>query len=420
MDVREFPVLSDDDGRLVDRLAVGLGEDLGRVLAYLLLRAERERDADAHASRLAVRVGTELSRNAVTDALSRLQERDFVNTTTVRDETRGRPPRAWYVSCDRETAVERVYGGHADALLDRARAVFDVADEPGGDAGADADGGREVTVGLNWAPNGLHLPLFAAAGRGEYADRGVSVDFERNDGSSAAVEAVSSGAADVGVAGATSVLRARQQGRKVVPIAVPFQRAMAVLYAERDRFGTSFKSVQQLRGRRIGMPVESEVGLLARLFLSQSGVLSDVELVDVAGEERDALRSGRVDVVTGSFSDPRELREEGVRVDSLLVADRFPIYGSCLIAPEEALRRRREPLADFLAATTAGWAEAVRRPYEVHAVGGADSASERRTFELAADEFGSSDAVRRRGWGWQDPETWRRLETALAVADIDG
>jgi ABC-type nitrate/sulfonate/bicarbonate transport system substrate-binding protein len=431
MEVRTFPVLSDDDEAFVDRLAVGLGERPARVLAYLLLRAECDDVGDGPATLLTVEVGTGLGRSAVADALAELEDRDLVTATTVRDDSQGRPPRAWEVSYDRAAAPGRVYDRHADRLLRRARTAFDVGKSAGDGAPdgsvadeSDADSadatGRELTVGLNWTPNGLHLPLFAAAGRGEYADRDLSVAFGEYRGSSASLAAVVSGAADVGVAGAVSLIRARHRGEPVVPLALLFQRAMTVLYAERDRFEGGLETVEQLRGCRVGMPVESEAGLLGRLFLTQSGVLADVEIVDLAGEERLALRSDEADAVTGSFSDPRELRETGVPTDSLRVADQFPIYGPSLVATEESLRRRGDPLSSFLAATAAGWAAATRRPYDVptpheRAFGEA----ERRTFESAVEEFGVNDAVRERGWGWQDRETWERLETALAVADLD-
>lgn len=432
MEVRTFPVLSDDDEAFVDRLGAGLGERPARVLAYLLLRAERDDVGDGPATLLTVRVGTGLARSAVTDALSELEDRGLVTATTVRDETKGRPPRAWEVPYDREAAPGRVYDRHADRLLRRARAAFDVGGESAGDgarsggavdesdAGDDDATDRELSVGLNWTANGLHLPLFAAAGRGEYADRGLSVAFDEHGGSSASLAAVVSGEADVGVAGAVSLVEARRRGEPVVPLALLFQRAMTVLYAERDRFEGGLETVEQLRGRRVGMPVESEAGRLGRLFLAQSGVLSDVELVDLAGEERLALRSGEADAVTGSFSDPRALREEGVPVDSLRVADQFPIYGPSLVATEGTLRRRPELLTSFLAGTVAGWAAATRRPHDVPTTDEcALEADERRTFERAAAEFGVNAAVRENGWGWQDREEWQRLETALSVADLD-
>ncbi|WP_435175948.1 ABC transporter substrate-binding protein [Halorussus sp. AFM4] len=427
MEVRTFPALSEDDEPFVDRLGAGLGDRPARVLAYLLLRGELDDVGDEPATLLSVRVGTDLSRSAATDALSALEDRGLVTATTVRDETRGRPPQAWEVPYGPSAAPGRVYDRHADRLLDRARTAFDVGSPADDDAAPNdtatsdaADADRELAVGLNWTPNGLHLPLFAAAGRGEYADRGLSVEFAEHRGSSASLAAVASGDADVGVAGAVSLVEARRRGEPVVPLALLFQRAMTVLYAERDRFEGGLESVEQLRGRRVGTPVESEAGLLGRLFLAQSGVLSDVELVDVAGEELAALRSGEADAVTGSFSDPRELRERGVRTDSLRVADQFPICGPSLVATEETLRERRDLLAEFLAATAAGWAAATRRPYEVSTGSGTILGDdERRTFELAVAEFGVNDAVREHGWGWQDRETWDRLETALSVADLD-
>lgn len=433
MEVRTFPALSDDDEAFVDRLSAGLGENPARVLAYLLLRAECDDTGDDPATLLTVRVGTGLSRNAAADALSRLQDRDLVTVTTVRDDTQGRPPKAWAVPYDAAAAPGRVYDRHARRLVRRARTEFGVGesarndreparndlDAPSEDTARGSD--REVTVALNWAANGLHLPLFAAEGCGEYAARGLSVAFDEYRGSSDSLAAVAAGDADVGVAGAVSLVEALDRGEPVAPIALLFQRATTVLYAESDRFEGGLDTVEQLRGCRVGMPVESEAGLLGRLFLAQSGVLSDVALVDLAGEERLALRSGEADVVTGSFSDPRELREDGVPTDSLRVAEQFPICGPSLVATEPTIRRREDLLADFLAATASGWAAATSRPYEVPTGGGRSLGDDdRRAFEWAVAEFGRNDAVREHGWGWQDREAWQRLETALSVADLDG
>lgn len=422
MNVTRFPVLAPEDRDVVEEFAVGLGEDRARALAYLHLRRTAEEFDDGPAPLVAVRVGTELNRNAAETALQRLDETGIVDATTLPTEGQGRPPRAWTVTGDRDALRDRTYRRHASALLDRADAVADrfetdVAggsfDTPAGDPG-DADA---TTVSLNWRPNGLHVPLFGARQADEYAGRGRAVSLAHRTGSDEALADVAAGTATVGVVGAATLLRAVASATPVVPVALLYQRAPAVLYATRASFGEPFERAAQLRGRRLGMPVDSEIGLLGRLFLEQAGVAGDVTVVDLEGEEGEALRAGRVDAVTGSFSDPYRLRGEDVTVDSVPVADRFPIYGPALVVRRDALTRRRDLLADVLAGTMAGLAAAKRDPGDaVAATAAAGRDSERQirwTFRAATDRFGTSDDVRTHGWGWQRAESWLRLVDVL-------
>jgi ABC-type nitrate/sulfonate/bicarbonate transport system substrate-binding protein len=423
MRTREFWVLSEDDRPVIDRLAAGLGETPARVLAYLLLRREHEGVSDAPASQLAVRVGTGLNRKAVTDALARLEERSLVSVTTVQNGGSGRPPKAWYAPDGLETAVDHVYEQHAKALLERA-AIVGGRESDGTEPTGDPDG--PVEVGLNWRPNGLHVPFYVAKGLdGRTAgSTGVPIALEHYRGSRQALEGLLAGEVDVGVAGAATIVRARDDDEPIVPVAVLYQRAMTALYTTRETFGEPLTSVDQLRGRRIGTPKGSETDVLCRLFVSQTAIAETIRFVDTSGEEREALLSGEVDVVTGSFSDPRRLESEGATVDSVLVADHFPIYGPTLVVREGTLFDRSAPLERFLAAMVRGWIDAQRRGDDaVRAI--ADEAGEspeevRETFEVAVEEFGTTDAVRDHGWGWQRPETWDRIEAALRQGGLLG
>ena len=429
MDTREFPVLAAEDEVLVERLSVGLGDDAARVLAYLLLRRSAEHFADEPATRLAVRIGTSLSRETAADALTTLEERGLVTPTTIRTEARGRPPKAWHAPENTEMTVGQVYERHAAALLDQARTVAAASGfEPrSGNETTDEDSrfGR-LRLGLNWLPNALHAPFFRAASTGSYEQKGVDVTISHHEGSARALRGLVAGRTDVALAGAATTVRAREAGKPILPVALPFQRAMAVLYTTREAFGGPFESIEQLRGRRVGMSATSETGLLGRLFLSQTGILDDVAVVDIAGEERAALGSGRADAVTGSFADPRQLRTDGRTVDLLLVADQFPMYGPALVTTERTLCERRAALNAFLAGTVTGWAEAVRHPAAAvravarHAESPGERAAdhERWTLERAVAEFGAGSAVAKHGWGWHRAAGWERLVTALDQADL--
>jgi ABC-type nitrate/sulfonate/bicarbonate transport system substrate-binding protein/predicted transcriptional regulator len=419
MDTREFPVLTDGDRELIERCAVGLGSDEARVLAYLLLREKQTTDP---APRLAVRVGTSLSRETVTTALKELEKHGLVSSTIIQSRDRGRPPKAWSPSEEREASIRRAYEHHARTLIEQAETVaaslgMEPCDGVNAHQGSESAHSDQLCLGLNWSPNALHAPFFVALSQERYGRNGVSISVEQHSGSEYALDSVAAGTTDIALAGAATILRARADGIPVVPLALLFQRAMTVLYTTRDTFGERFDSTEQLRGRRVGMPDRSETGLLGRLFLSQAGVLDDVTVVDVAGEEQAALRSGTVDIVTGSFSDPDRMRSEGFTVDSLLVSDQFPIYGQGIVVTEQMLCERQSVLERFLTGTIAGWAEAIQQPtVAVSALGGERERAierERRTFERAVDEFGTSNAVETNGWGWQQADKWQHLRAAL-------
>lgn len=434
MESVEFWQLADDDRELVDQITAGLGRNAGRVLAYLLLCHEHAAVEDPRATQLMLRVGTGVNRKAVSDALSRLDRDGLVTQTTIREHTRGRPPKAWHVTADRDSLLERVYAVHARDLREQAAAVAGIEQNqvpnqespsnpvPADDSETDDRETATVTVALNWHPNALHVPLYAADCRGEFDRRDLEISFDHHRGSHRALDAVVDGDADVGLVGGGTLVRARPADAPVVPVGVLYQRATTVLYTTREQFGEALERVDQLRGCRIATARGSETCLLARLFLSQTDVLDDLTVVDTAGEEETALRDGDADVATGAFSDPIQLADAGVTVDTLHVGEGFPIYGPTLVVREETLRKAPSLVDRVLAGTTAGWAEAQRRPESAgQAIAEASDkspATVRRLFDHAVEEFGTSDAMRTHGWGWQRADTWERLDTVLSHSDL--
>ena len=420
MDTVEYWRLADDDRELVEPLAAGLGHDAARVLAYLLLRRDTDRIEEPRATEMQIRIGTELSRKAVKDSLSRLETRRLVDRTSVQRSERGRPPTAWEPAHAREATLERVFETHANALLDQSAAIADV---PRSSETENGSSQTDLVVAVNWLPNALQLPLYAADDAGAYAERNLDVTFDYRRGSHLALESLLDGRADIGLIGAGSVVRALAAERPIVPIAVLYQRTTTVLYTIQERFGEPFESVDQLRGCRVITTEGSETCLLAKLFLSQADLLDDVEFVDADGEERSALLSGDADVATGSFSDPLELGDE-MSVDVLPIGDHFPIYGPTLVVRKAAFVESDDPWSRFLAGTVEGWSRARDDPEPAAAIvaGETDDAvtTVRRLFEHAVETYGLRDVVRNEGWGWQTPETWERLEVALRQGDLLG
>ncbi|WP_226481600.1 ABC transporter substrate-binding protein [Natrinema amylolyticum] len=413
---RSLWVLDEEDDPLVRRLAAGLGRTPARLLAYLLLRTDREDDPTTSVH---LQIGTGVDRTTVNEAVTRLEDRDLVERTTVRPagSDGGRPRTAWLPTADIRGTLEETYDGHAEALLDLADALREPESTGQRARSTGSSPSPPLEVALSWRSNALHLPFHAAIAAAWYDAFDVDVRLSHCDGSRRALERVASGSADLAVVGAATVVRARAADEPVVPVAVCYQRAMTVLYTVREVFGEPLRSVEQLEGRRIGMPPDSETRLLGQLFLSQTTFADDSRIVDTNGEERTALREGDADVVTGSFADPLELERQGLTVDVMALTDHFPIYGPTIVVHERTLEAQSSALRGVLAGTTGGWAEARLDPgpaaERIAAERDEPPDRIRRTFERAAAEFGERDAVREQGWGWHRPEMWDRLRTAL-------
>jgi ABC-type nitrate/sulfonate/bicarbonate transport system substrate-binding protein len=414
MRTEEFWTLDDEDEALVSDLELGLGASAARVLAYLLRRADESRLTDSRARLLDIRLGTGLGRQTVIDSLSALFQRELVTESTLESD-QGRPPKTWETEYTTETAMYDAYAMHAAGLVNSLETDATLPEE--------ADPGEPVRLGLNWLPNGLQIPFYAAAVGSKYEMAGVDVEFVHYPGSERALRAVTSGEVDIAVVGAATLTDARREGSTAAPLAVLYQRAMSVLYTTRSAFGGQLTESEQLRGRRIGMSPNTETRLLAELFLSQAGVRDAVDVVETTGEESGALLAGDAEVAVGSFSDPWSLRDEHT-VDVLTISDRFPMYGPSLVVDPSASAVGTTRLERFLVGTMLGWRAGRRNPTPAarHIADESDEGREEieATFRGALESFADSKDRRANGWGAHNDDEWERIRTALVRTKLNG
>lgn len=430
MRYRKLPVLGEDDRKDIDRLRQGLDQDTARVLAYLLRRQNAPDIDRTAAGRLEIQFGTGLGRDATIQATNKLAARDLIATTHI-DGPEGRPQRkGWTPVEGPERTVSRVLGSQASQLRNRGLEIASRVGAVDAHSGEQQTGSEEqktgsesnaIAVALNWEPNAVHFPVLVAMHSGAYNEARLAVSLSANPGSGSAVEAVLSGQADLGVAGPATVMRAMLAGEPLVPLALLYQRSMVVLYSLGDRFERPFDSIEQLSGRRLAVASASETGLIARVFLSQAGVTDSIEFVQIGGEERDSLLAGEADVAAGVFTDPLVLRRAGHEVDSVLIAEDFPIPGPAIVTDAETARSRPEPLDGFLEGTIRGWAQGVTDPGGITAVlqDRAVGPVEEAVIERLVQQFGTDSTVDAHGWGWQTDAKWDRVTEAIRHLEED-
>lgn len=136
------------------------------------------------------------------------------------------------------------------------------------------------------------------AGTGRFDDENLTVDYLNADGSTAAIQAVLSGSADITVADAGSALAAAEKG---APIVITGKLMHTQSYRIAVLEGSPIKTAADVKGKRIGIiSLASGSRPFSEQFILQSGMsLDDVTLipVGVGAQALAALQKGEVDVL---------------------------------------------------------------------------------------------------------------------------
>src|SRR5215208_6950980 len=79
-------------------------------------------------------------------------------------------------------------------------------------------GERKLELMLDWVPNPDHAGIYSAQGRGFFKNVGVDVEIRRPADPSAPIKQVAAGRVDLAISYEPEVLRARDEGQKVVAV----------------------------------------------------------------------------------------------------------------------------------------------------------------------------------------------------------
>ena len=109
---------------------------------------------------------------------------------------------------------------------------------------------EEVSVVLDWYPNGSHVFLYDAIEEGYYAEEGLKVKVEFPSNTNDAISMTSAGKADIGFYYMHDVIQANaNQDIPVVSIGAVVQNPVNVLMSLGDK---NIKTVADLKGKKIG------------------------------------------------------------------------------------------------------------------------------------------------------------------------
>ncbi|WP_135851335.1 ABC transporter substrate-binding protein [Halorussus salinus] len=284
-----------------------------------------------------------------------------------------------------------------------------------------------VSLLLNWKPNGLHVPYYAAKARGYYDEQGVNLTgIESGQGSDFAAKQVGLGNAPLAVTGASQILNVNSRGLAPRSVGVMMQRSPVVVFTTRETFGGELTSADQLAGKTVGTG-PGMVRILTKLLLEQRGVLSEVELVDTGFDTVQQLLGGEIDAAGGVFADAVVARRKAEQVSSVSVAETIPSYGHVVAANDEFAAENPETVRGFLNATARGAAWATDNPQkatdELLAANPALSETaevQRAKWVEMASQYVLSESVRQQAFGWSDGKPWQTTYEALRGAELLG
>ncbi len=181
--------------------------------------------------------------------------------------------------------------------VSRSAATFVLA---AGLAGPLAAGAAEpFTVLLDWFINPDHGPLFVAAERGYFSERGLDVRFVAPADPNDPPKLVAAGKADVAVSYQPQLQVHVNEGLPLKRIGTLVATPLNSLVVLADG---PIRSVADLKGLKVGFSVGGFEDALLGAMLARHGLgLADIELVNVNFSLSPSLVSGNVDAVIGAF-----------------------------------------------------------------------------------------------------------------------
>lgn len=223
-----------------------------------------------------------------------------------------------------------------------------------GDGDDPSDGApRPVELALDFTPNPVHAPVFAAARTGADRDHGIRLRIREPGEGPNALKLVASGRALLGLLDIHDLAIAREQGVDVVAVAALVQRPLAALLAD-----PSVRRPRDLEGRTVGVSgLPSDPAFVRAIVEEDGGEYERVEQVTIGFKAVSALLARRVAAVPAFWNaEGIALEQRGRDIRQFRVED----YGAppypevVVIASRRALRERRDDVRAAVRAIAAG------------------------------------------------------------------
>jgi putative hydroxymethylpyrimidine transport system substrate-binding protein len=273
------------------------------------------------------------------------------------------------------------------------------------------DGSTEMKLMLDFLPNADHAGIYAAQAGGQFKEAGLKVDIRQPPDPAAPIKQLAAGRVDLAVSYEPEVLRARDQGLRVVSVAALVRKPLtSIISLPRAKI----RSAKDLKGKTVGTAgIDYQSAYLRTILLAAGVDTKSVKERNVGFNLNPALLTKRVDATLGGFWNyeaielaQKKKRPRVIRVNRAGV----PTYDELvLVANEDALGRDGNRIRAFIGALSRGTQSLKRNPRT--AIRGLldanrdldpalQRASVRATLPLFLPPVGKP-------FGYQDPEEWQ-------------
>jgi putative hydroxymethylpyrimidine transport system substrate-binding protein len=212
---------------------------------------------------------------------------------------------------------------------------------------------HDVVLSLDFTPNAVHAPIYAAVRKGRDAQHGIRLQIRKPGSGPDALKLVAAGKVDVGILDIHDLAIARQQGTDLVGIGALVGKPLAALIAQ-----PGIGRPKDLEGHTVGVSgLPSDPAFLKAILEHDGADYDRVKQVTIGFAAVGRLLSRRVDAVPAFWNaEGVALERRGRAVREFRVDD----YGAppypevVLITSRRTLERKRADIAATLAAIRAG------------------------------------------------------------------
>jgi putative hydroxymethylpyrimidine transport system substrate-binding protein len=219
-----------------------------------------------------------------------------------------------------------------------------------------------VQLALDFTPNAVHAPLYAAIRTKQDQTHGVHLAIRQPGSGPDALKLVAAGKLDLGVLDIHDLAIARQQGIDVVGVAALVRKPLAALVTN-----TTIKRPRDLEGHAVGVSgLPSDPAFLDAIIAHDGGSLKKVHQITIGFNAVTGILAKKVAGAPVFWNaEGVALKERGVKVNEFRVEDYgAPAYPEVvLITARKTLDRGR--LRSALEAIRAGVAEVQKDPQAV-------------------------------------------------------
>lgn len=226
-----------------------------------------------------------------------------------------------------------------------------------------ADAADNVSLRLDYLPQGYHAPLFYGVAKGFYKEQGIDLQIADGKGSNASLQSVAAGNDMIILANYATMAQSTTQGMPIIAIGGLIQKLPDAIIALK---GSGITKPKDLEGKSGSIPPTSAVFKLFPAFAGAAKIdLDKVKMVQMsAGATHSALLQGQVDFTTGwAFTQGVQIAQHKPIEEPIMMADYgLNILGVGFVVKNDTAATKGDILKRFMAATARSYQESAKNP----------------------------------------------------------